>query len=112
MIKTKFLLSIALLAAPFASWGHHLPPGGLTHSQIETMSGNPKPGDHEKLAKQFTAEAAAYDDDAKDFEAIAQNSKSSPKIVESCKTGADLARKTAAVYRAIAAEHEAMAKKK
>jgi hypothetical protein len=101
----------ALSLAPVTLSAHHIS-GGLTHPQIEKLSANPTPAGHAQLAKQYTMEATAYDQDATEFEAIATASKAMPKIVESCKTGADLARKTAAVYRTMASEHEALAKKK
>jgi hypothetical protein len=110
----RFLSIAALVAlsfAPSAVWAHHIT-GGLTHPEIEKLSANPTPAGHVKLAKQYAMEATAYDQDAKEFEAIAVASKAAPKIAELSKTGAELARKTADVYRSMAAEHEALSKKK
>jgi hypothetical protein len=106
-------LAATLTMIPATIWAHHVPAGGLSHAEIEKLSSNPKtPADHMKLAKQYSMEAAAYDTDAKEFEAIAAASKAMPKIAASATTGAELARKTGDVYRAMAAEHEALSKKK
>ena len=95
----------------------------LTADQVKELVATAKtPADHLKLSKHFAAEAAQYDAAASNHDATAQAYRKNPNASETkrpgapdtalhCERLAQLTRELAKETRALAAEHENMAKK-
>ena len=95
----------------------------LTADQVKELAATAKtPADHMKLSKHFAAEAARNHTAAAKHDAVAQAYRKNPNASESkrpgapdtalhCERLAQLAREEAKEARALAAEHEHMAKK-
>jgi hypothetical protein len=122
---TSVVLGLAVtltLAAPVAAQAKNKSSDLLTPGQVKELTASAKtPADHLKLARHYTALAAKYDAESAEHAAIADIERKSSNASESKRPGApgtalhcdrlaDNLRVAATEARAMAADHEAMAK--